>query len=219
MHNGYIALHRKILENPIVCKDTEHMAVWIYLLLNATHTNYDSMFKGERVTLKPGQLLTGRKSIAAKLKINESKVQRILKTFESEQQIEQVTSNQNRLITIIRWNDYQKNKQPTEQPLNNERTTSEQPLNTNNNVNKVNNVKNVYGEFVLLTDKQYIDLLDRLTNTQRIEYIERLDNYIGSTGTKYKSHYHTILNWYRKDNPIKEDTSHIKDENPFAVGR
>jgi len=26
-----------------------------------------------------------------------------------------------------------------------------------------------------------------------------LDNYIGSKGKKYKSHYHTILNWYRRD--------------------
>lgn len=31
--------------------------------------------------------------------------------------------------------------------------------------------------------------------------IERLNNYIGSTGKKYRSHYHTILNWFTKDGP------------------
>ena len=58
MH-GFILLHRKMLDNPIICKDTEHIAVWIYLLLNATHTGYDTMFEGARITLQPGQLLTG----------------------------------------------------------------------------------------------------------------------------------------------------------------
>jgi hypothetical protein len=36
------------------------------------------------------------------------------------------------------------------------------------------------------------------------EKIERLNNYIGSSGKKYKSHYHTILNWSRNDPPPRE---------------
>ena len=130
---GWIKLHRKTLDNPVITKDTEHLAVWMYLLLNATHTNYESIFKKERVTLKPGQLITGRKSISKELKVSESKVQRILKTFEIEQQIEQQTSSQNRLITIVNWNEYQKDEHQNEQQVNNERTTSEQQVNTNKN--------------------------------------------------------------------------------------
>ena len=30
---GWIKLHRKMLDNPIVCKDSDYLAVWIYLLL------------------------------------------------------------------------------------------------------------------------------------------------------------------------------------------
>ena len=119
MKQGYIAIHRKMLDNPVVCKDADHIAVWCYLLLNATHTNYDVFFKGERLTLRPGQLLTGRKSISKQFNVSESKVQRILKLFESEQQIEQQTSNQNRLITILNWDSYQKGEQRNEQQLNN----------------------------------------------------------------------------------------------------
>lgn len=140
--NGFIYLHRKMLENPIICKDTEHIAVWVYLLLNATHKGYDVIFESERIKLKPGQLITGRKSISSKLNINESKVQRILKTFEIEQQIEQQTTPRNRLISILNWSMYQNNEQQIEQQLNNKRTTTEQQLNTNNNVNKVNNENN-----------------------------------------------------------------------------
>lgn len=127
-------MHRKTLENPIVCKDSDHIAVWIYLLLNAAHAGFAVVFKGEKIILYPGQLITGRKAISEKFNINESKVQRILKTFENDQQIEQQTSNANRLITILNWDKYQLIEQQIEQPLNNQRTTSEQPVNTNKNV-------------------------------------------------------------------------------------
>ena len=140
---GYIKLYRQILDNPIVCKDGECFAIWCYLLLNATHTEYDTIFKGKRITLMPGQLITGRKSIAQKLKVDESKVQRFLKSLEIEQQIEQQKSNKNRLITIVNWNKYQESEQQNEQQVNNKRTTSEQQVNTNNNVKNVNNDKNV----------------------------------------------------------------------------
>ncbi|WP_246169824.1 conserved phage C-terminal domain-containing protein [Alkalibaculum sporogenes] len=142
MNEGWIKLHRKTLENPIVCKDSDHLALWIYLLANATHTEYGSMFKGERITLQPGQLLAGRKSIASFLKVNENKVQRMLKSFEIEQQIKQQTSNQNRLISILNWTLYQSSEQQSEQQVNNKRTTSEQQVNTNKNVKNIENVKN-----------------------------------------------------------------------------
>ena len=87
--NGWIKLHRKTLDNPIVCKDPDHLAVWNYLLLKASHKEVDMIFKGKRITLKPGQLITGRKALGNKIKVNESKVRRILKLFENEQQIEQ----------------------------------------------------------------------------------------------------------------------------------
>lgn len=136
---GYIAVHRKILDNPIVFKDSDHVAVWLYLLLNATHRKYQALFKGVSIVLEPGQLITGRLSIANKLKIKESKVQRILNLLKSEQLIEQQTCNQNRLITLVSWGKYQKSEQRNEQRVNNERTTGEQRVNTNNNVNKGDN--------------------------------------------------------------------------------
>ena len=84
--------------------------------------------------LKPGQLITGRKSIALALHIDESKVERILKSLKSEQQIEQQTSSKNRLISITNWEFYQQSEQQNEQQVNNKRTTSEQQVNTNKNI-------------------------------------------------------------------------------------
>lgn len=130
---GWIKLHRKVFDNPVICKDAETISIWIYLLLSATHKEIPMVFAGEKTTLKPGQLITGRKKISDKLAVTESKVQRTLKRFEDEQQIEQRMSNGNRLITIISWELYQGTEQQVEQPMNNQRTTSEQPVNTNKN--------------------------------------------------------------------------------------
>ncbi|MGZ0043432.1 hypothetical protein [Paenibacillus ottowii] len=131
---GWISVHRKMLDNPVVCKDGDYMAVWMYLLLNATHTEYPALFSGKKVILQPGQLITGRKSISEKLNISESKVQRILKSFESEHQIEQQNGNKNRLVTVVSWSEYQESEQQNEHQVNNKRTTTEQQVNTNNNV-------------------------------------------------------------------------------------
>lgn len=125
MDSGWIKSYRKTLDNPIICKDSDHVAIWMYLLWSATHKPVNALFGGKRITLNPGQLITGRKSISKQFNIKESKVQRVLKTFESEQQIEQQTSNRNRLISILNWGEYQSSEQPIEQQVNNKRTTSE----------------------------------------------------------------------------------------------
>lgn len=136
---GWICLYRKILENPIICKDSDYLAVWCYLLLSATHKEIPVLFKGKKIILKAGQLITGRKVIAQKLKISESKIFRIINEFKSEHQIEQQTSNKNSLITIVNWELYQKSEQQNEQQMNNKWTTTEQQVNTNNNDNNDNN--------------------------------------------------------------------------------
>jgi len=134
MNSGYIKLHRKILDNPLVMKSSDHFALWMYLLLNAAHKKYDTLIGSERVTLNPGQLVTGRKKIAKDLKINESKIQRILKLFEIEQQIEQRTNSVSRVISIVNWCDYQQSEHQIEQRVNNERTL----------YNNTKNIKNIY---------------------------------------------------------------------------
>ena len=140
---GWIKLYRQTLDNPIVMKDSDHLAVWIYLILNATHDEYPALFKGEKITLKPGQLITGRKAISNVLGISESKIFRIINCFKSEHQIEQQTSNKNSLISIVNWDLYQSTEQQIESKMNSNRTASEQQVNTNKNVKNVKNVKKV----------------------------------------------------------------------------
>lgn len=161
MHNGWIKLHRKILKNPVVCKDSDYMAVWMYLLLNATSKSMDIDFGGKVITLNPGQLVTGRKAIGSQFRINDSKVERILKRLETEQQIEQQSTSRGRLITILSWSKYQSTEQQIEQRANNHRTTSEQQVNTNKNVKEREKVKNVK-EDIYSPPADHVAIIDHL---------------------------------------------------------
>lgn len=154
--NGYIKLYRKVLDNPVVCKDGDHLAVWIYLLLDATHTERYALFGGQKILLMPGQTVTGRKKISRALNISESKIQRIINLFKSEQQIKQQTSSRNRLITVINWDDYQSSEQQIEQQMNNKRTTSEhiQECNKERSNTYAQKFAQFYGEYPKKRAKQ-----------------------------------------------------------------
>ena len=171
---GYIKLFRAIWDNPIITKDSDHLAVWIYLLTHATHTKRSVLFGNERITLEAGQLVTGRKIISQKTGVCESKVNRIIKLFKSEQQIEQQTNNQGSLISILNWYKYQGSEQQIEQQVNNEWTATEQRVNTNNNEKEYKRMRNHYEECLYPADRQRLnDMRERI---KRVNEERRLHN-------------------------------------------
>lgn len=128
--SGWIKIHRSMLDNPVVMKDSDHCMLWMLLLLNATHKPHDTLFGGKRITLQPGQLITGRKKLARELRVNEHKIDRMLRAFKNEQQIEQQSKPYGSLITIKNWHKYQDIEQQNEQQMSNQRATSEQQVST-----------------------------------------------------------------------------------------
>lgn len=146
---GWIKLYRKLSEKGFYKKDSEKVHLWIHLLIKSTHFGKEEMLAGKKYYCNPGQFTTGRKQLSEETGISESKIERILTYFEKlEQQIEQQKTNTNRLITIINWKDYQPCEQQIEQQLNNERTTTEQQLDTLRECNNDNNEKKyIYSDF------------------------------------------------------------------------
>jgi len=127
--NGWIKLHRRLLDQPRF-DDPAWLSVWIYLLLNATHQPVEKVFDGRLVTLRPGQLITGRHVIAAKTGVHPSKVYRVLEMLKSEQQIEQRAGTKSSILTVLNWQSYQQPEQQIEQQASSRRAASEQQLNT-----------------------------------------------------------------------------------------
>lgn len=197
--NGFVKVHRKIMDNPIIFKDSDHFAVWMYLLLNATHKEMDMLFKGKRITLIPGQLITGRKVISTKLGIEETKVKRIINLFKNAQQIDQQASNKNSLITIKNWVQYQQVDQQNAQQVPNKCPTDAQQVPTNKNVKNDKNVKkkDIYGTYgnVLLADNEREELVLTYGEDMTLKSIQYLDEYIEMKGYKAKSHCVAIKVW------------------------
>lgn len=126
MYEGHVKLFRKIIKSSFY-QDSQYVHLWVHLLLSVNWTDKRLKINGSDrfIDLKPGQVLTSRDSLSKATGINSSKIERILKAFESEQQIEQQTYSKYRVISISNWVNYQSSEQQNEQQMNSKRTADE----------------------------------------------------------------------------------------------
>ena len=123
MGEGFIKIHREILDHWCY-QDTEIFKLWMTLLMLATHKRRTIQRKGiQALTLEPGQILTSRPELARITGVHQSKINRVLNWFETEQQIEQVKTRKYRIISILNWERWQVREQLDESKTNNSRTT------------------------------------------------------------------------------------------------
>lgn len=66
--------------------------------------------------------------------------------------------------------------------------------------------KNKYSEYVYMTEEEYNKLINKYGEYFTKLCIEKLDNYKGSNGKKYKDDYRAILNWVVDEVKSKEKT-------------
>lgn len=133
MPQGWIKLHRKILDSAFAKKPT-HLSLWVTLLLLANHSEKKFTWNGETKVVLPGQVLTGRKALSDITGIPETTVEGVLGYFERGLgQIRQQKTTKYRLITIVNWEAYQ--------ITDNKPTTNRQQTDTNkNDKNVISNI-------------------------------------------------------------------------------
>lgn len=130
----YVALFRKI-EDSFVYQDSGLLHLWIHCLIKASFKDRTIMFDGTQITLKKGQFITGRRSLAKSLKTTEQRVRSRLALLEKNNKIIQKSTNKYTIITVVKYEYYQGDpkKITSRQPADNQQIT------TNNKVNKENN--------------------------------------------------------------------------------
>lgn len=141
MEQGYIKLYRKIKLKGWY-KNSKYVHLWVHILLKANHKQSEFMWNDKIIIIKEGQFITGRKQLSEETGLAQSTIEKILKIFEKEHQIEQQKTNKFRLITVINWKEYQGNGHQKEQQTDNRRTTDGQQMDTNKNDNNEKNEKN-----------------------------------------------------------------------------
>lgn len=153
-NTGWIKLWRKIQDSPIN-QDSVLFHIAVNLLMWANHEDKKTIFNGEEITIKRGQLITGRDRIADLLGLNSSLVYRKLKILKNIDFSNIKSNNRYSLITIKNYDSYQGSidecEQQIEQLANNQRTTSEQQANTSKEIKELKNErikKNIYTSFL-----------------------------------------------------------------------
>lgn len=223
---GYVKLHRKIMESSI-WTDAHFYKLFNYCIMKARHDpvpGYE-IWEKQDVTIGPGQFVTGRyalyrdynKGVSEKNSIPAITLWKWLKKLEKMEMLNINSTNKYSIVTVVNWEEYQtnlvkeNNKGTTEeQQENNKGSAKDQQENTNKNVKNGKNDKNVkkkekeaskltFLEFVTLTKEEHEKLEKELGESLRDKLIRNLNDYIGSTGKKYRSHYHTVLTWSRKE--------------------
>jgi len=204
--NGWIKIHRSIWDNPWMYKPYVY-DIWSYILCHVNYQPAEVIFEGKRITLNPGQGLFKLREMSVLFKIPLTSLHRIINLLKNETQIETQTSPRNTVITVVNWQKYQmvgtQNGTQVEHKRNTSGTQTEHlPIIKECKKNKKN--KNIYGTYqnVLLSD----DEMQKLQSEFPIDWndrIERLSEYIASTGKKYKDFLATIRSWARNEQKKK----------------
>ena len=137
MSDGWVKLHRKLLDHPIF-KNDKLFRVFVYCLLKASHKDREQLVGDSIVNLKAGELATGRTAISGATGLSEQNVKTAINKLKALQIITSKPTNKYSIISILNWDSYQQDNQQTtsKQPASNQHVT------TNKNVKNEKNVKN-----------------------------------------------------------------------------
>ena len=188
MENTFIKLFRSLLDWEWY-SDNSTKALFIHCLLKANFK--DKTWRG--IEIKRGSFLTSLESLATETGLSVQNIRTSLRKLISTNELTSTSTNRYRIVTLKNYDKYN--------AVTSKQQTTNKQLTTTKKEKKVikEKEKDIYLEFVLLQKVEYDKLIDKYGDDITTNIIETLNNYLGSTGKKYKSHYHTILNWLKRD--------------------
>jgi len=145
---GWVSLHRELLAKPIWLNSTpEQKTILITILLLANHAPNKWEWKGRPYVVQPGQFITSLDSLARKAGkgISKQNVRTAIARFKKLEFLTCEVTNQNRLISICNYSQYQDSENGPNKQANSQLTSGQHspnkrltPNNNDNNVNKDN---------------------------------------------------------------------------------
>ena len=106
MTDGWIKLHRKMLENAIFYR-ADYYQIWSYILLKVNFDDHEFIWNGEKKLVEKGTGIFSQKKMSDIFGFEISKINRILKFLENENQIEIKSTNKFTEIKVLSWVEYQ----------------------------------------------------------------------------------------------------------------
>lgn len=148
MAQGYISLHRKLMDNPL-WSDSNYLKLWVYCLFEASHKDHELLVGNQLIQLKRGQFVKGRfalaedmnKGVKPKQRLNDKTWWRYLENLEKWQMLTIKSTNKFSVITIDKYDFYQSSTSVIDQQKSNVCPSNDQQMSTNNNGNNGNKNK------------------------------------------------------------------------------
>jgi hypothetical protein len=200
-NGNWVKLYRELLQKPVFHNE-KLLKVLIWCLLKARRYPEELTIGQQKFNLLSGQFYTGRFNASEELNMKPSTAWKYLQILKKNQSIDIKSNTKFSIVTVVNWELYQPPIENRNSTCDNKITTKEQQNNTNKKDKKEKNEKKLYKDFVLLSDDEHKKLVERFGQSGVDGWIERLNNYAHQKPqifNKYKSHYHTILNWADMD--------------------
>jgi hypothetical protein len=105
----------------------------MWCLLKASHDEITVLVGYQKVQLKPGQFVFGRKKAAAETGLSERTIRTCLDCLKSMENVTIKTTNKFSILTIEKWNFYQGSPDKTTSKMTSKRPASDQQATTNKN--------------------------------------------------------------------------------------
>ena len=216
---GYFVIWRCLFNDTLWLNGTPTQKILMIICIGkANHEANEWHWLGEKFSVERGQFVTSIDKLKKYMgkHITTQNLRSALNNLEKYHFLTMIATKAGRLITVLNYNKYQTvtnidtNKEVTK---NQQRGNKEVTPNKNDNKDKKDNKKNIYSEFVKLTDEEYKKLIEQYGETKTKTMIKNLSDYIGAKGDKYKSHYHTLQMWENKNKgeiPKEKDNDYFR---------
>jgi len=108
MTEGWVSIYRQIFDNKDL-KDNNHLLIFIYMVVHASHKPTIVTYRRKRVVLKRGQLTVSLRDLCKRFNLTERKVRTILRNLETTQSLTHTLFKQLSVYTIVNYNKFQDN--------------------------------------------------------------------------------------------------------------
>lgn len=211
--NGFVALHRSLLSwgwhaDPA----TGWLFVNLLLMANWTDSDWQGM------TIKRGQLVTGRKALAAQTGLSERQIRTALDHLKSTNELTIKSTNKFSLITIVNYRKFQDVQSDIDQQNDqqvDQRPTSNRPqLNKDNKEQQGVKTRKRFTPPTVEDVEAYCRERGNTVDAQRfVDFYASKGWRIGNAGMK--DWHAAVRNWERRDNK-RDEVNIAHEQRPFG---
>ena len=108
MNEGWVSIYRQIFDNKDL-KDNNHLLIFIYMVVHASHKPTIVTYRKKRITLKRGQLAVTVKDLSNRFSLSVKTIRTILNNLEVANTLAHTLYKQLSVYTIVNYNKFQVN--------------------------------------------------------------------------------------------------------------